>query len=181
MNLPSALWRCSAAIGMQRLASVTRSPLYSHFSETLAGLSTVRAFGASARFEADNMAKIDANSNAMYILRALFRWASLRIEILNSLATFAVALLVVSSRGTITPSFGGAILNFALSTGGILGFAVVIATELEVRPRAVCTCNVLLSTMPMTDCHLLAGANERGGAHTVLHVRHPARACSLDP
>lgn len=34
---------------LKRLCSLTLSPVYSHFSETLTGLGTVRASGASAR------------------------------------------------------------------------------------------------------------------------------------
>jgi ABC-type multidrug transport system fused ATPase/permease subunit len=124
-------------IALQRLFSTSRSPVFSHFSETLAGVATIRAFGATDRFVAHNVALLDVNAKAMYLLRALFRWATLRIEMLNSLATFAVALLVVSNKDSIKPAFAGAILNFALSTGGILGFAVIVATELEVQMNAV--------------------------------------------
>jgi len=35
---------------LQRLDSISRSPIYTHFSETLNGIDSVRAFGATARF-----------------------------------------------------------------------------------------------------------------------------------
>ena len=33
----------------KRLDSISRSPVFAHFSETLGGLATIRAYGASAR------------------------------------------------------------------------------------------------------------------------------------
>ena len=46
----------SATRDLQRLEAVSRSPIYTQFSETLNGLSTIRAFGATgarARSTAD--------------------------------------------------------------------------------------------------------------------------------
>jgi ABC-type multidrug transport system fused ATPase/permease subunit len=37
-------------IELQRLTSISRSPIYSHFSETLSGLSSVRALNATELF-----------------------------------------------------------------------------------------------------------------------------------
>lgn len=61
----------------------------------------------------------------------------MRIELLNALTSFFAALFVVVSRDNLSPSFGGAALNFALSSGGIVGFAIILATELEVQMNAV--------------------------------------------
>ena len=45
-----AYWlSCSATRDLQRLEAVTRSPIFTQFSETLSGLSTIRAFGRTAQ------------------------------------------------------------------------------------------------------------------------------------
>ena len=43
-----------AARDTRRLEGVARTPVYTHFGDTLAGLDSVRAFGAEARFEREN-------------------------------------------------------------------------------------------------------------------------------
>ena len=40
---------------IKRLDGTSGSPLYAHFSETLAGVVTVRAFGHQRRFTAENV------------------------------------------------------------------------------------------------------------------------------
>lgn len=44
---------------LKRLESIMRSPLYQHFGETLAGITTIRAFGDERRFVRENLTKID--------------------------------------------------------------------------------------------------------------------------
>jgi hypothetical protein len=117
---------------MQRLFSVSRSPVLSHFSESLGGLSTIRAFGSTTQFEQDNIDLVNTSSTCFYLSMTLFRWAVLRVEVLNAVGTFITAAIVVAQRESISPAFVGAVLNFSLSTGGILGFAVMLATDLEV-------------------------------------------------
>ena len=46
--------------------SVSLSPMYEHFSETLSGLSTIRALRDTARFTEDNEIKLDASQRANF-------------------------------------------------------------------------------------------------------------------
>ena len=51
---------------LQRLEAVTRSPIFTQFSETLSGLSTIRAFGRTAQFEKASVALVAANTQCFY-------------------------------------------------------------------------------------------------------------------
>ena len=51
---------------MRRLDSATRSPLYSIYGETIAGVAIIRAFGASSKFLRDMLRCVDTNTNPYY-------------------------------------------------------------------------------------------------------------------
>jgi len=51
---------------LKRLESVSRSPVYSHFNETLLGVSVIRAFEEQKRFIKQNDIKVDENQKAYY-------------------------------------------------------------------------------------------------------------------
>jgi len=51
---------------LRRLESVSRSPIYSHFGETLLGVSTIRAYGAQDRFILGSMKRVDDNQACYY-------------------------------------------------------------------------------------------------------------------
>ncbi|KAI2497361.1 hypothetical protein MHU86_17126 [Fragilaria crotonensis] len=54
----------------KRLESLSRSPVYSHFSETLGGLSTIRAYGESNSFISDFETKLDVSTQASYCIKS---------------------------------------------------------------------------------------------------------------
>lgn len=79
----------------KRIDSILRSSLYSHFSESLSGISTIRAYGESERFCDENVRRMDTENRAYYLTIINQRWLGIRLDTLGSLLTFAVALIVV--------------------------------------------------------------------------------------
>lgn len=61
---------------LKRLESVSRSPVFSHFLETLTGSSIIRASGRSQDFEAISNAKVDTNQRSCYPIIASNRSAT---------------------------------------------------------------------------------------------------------
>lgn len=51
---------------LKRIESVSRSPIYSHFGETVTGASTIRAYQAQQRFIDESEAKLDMNQICYY-------------------------------------------------------------------------------------------------------------------
>jgi len=72
------------SIEIQRLESVSRSPIFSHLTETLEGSATIRAYGLQRQFKVANMNRIDANSIDFYSLRYCGMWFGLRLDWLGT-------------------------------------------------------------------------------------------------
>lgn len=51
---------------LKRLESVSRSPIYTHFNETLLGTSVIRAFGEQDRFIRESDRRVDHNQKAYF-------------------------------------------------------------------------------------------------------------------
>jgi ABC-type multidrug transport system fused ATPase/permease subunit len=113
------LFSAPATRDLQRLESVSRSPLFSHFSETLQGLSTIRAYGATARFEATNAELLACNTRVQFNQDLAAQWVALRLDLISSLIVFLSILLPI-----LTMQFGG-------SGASAAAFGLVIAYSLE--------------------------------------------------
>ena len=60
---------------LKRLESITRSPIYSHFHETLMGASSIRAYRQQDRFLSESQRRVDYNNLAYYPARCAERSA----------------------------------------------------------------------------------------------------------
>ncbi|KAF9920431.1 hypothetical protein FBU30_009761 [Linnemannia zychae] len=106
---------------LRRLDSVTKSPLYQHFTETLNGLSSIRAMNIKDRFVKENAGKTDTSATALYASLMINRWLNVRLEVLTAFAISSAALLAVLNKGSITPSMAG----LALSSTTSLAYNVI--------------------------------------------------------
>ncbi|KAF3852742.1 hypothetical protein F7725_006097 [Dissostichus mawsoni] len=97
---------------LKRLSSITLSPVYSHFSETLSGLGTIRASGSSSRFEEEVSHRLEQNQRCLFLSVAAMQWLSIRLQ------------LIVS---------GGLSLSYALSITNLLCGLIDSFTQTEMQ------------------------------------------------
>ncbi|KAK3841197.1 MAG: multi drug resistance-associated protein MRP [Linnemannia gamsii] len=100
---------------LKRIDSVSKSPIYQHFSETLAGVTTIRALAANDRFISENAAKTDIAASAFFMWVSTNRWLQIRLEALGAIVVLSTALFVVLSRDSLDPSSAGLAMSYALS------------------------------------------------------------------
>lgn len=116
---------------LKRIESVTRSPIYSHFSETITGQSTIRAYGAQSRFITDSELRVDYNQKCTYPGIIANRWLSVRLEFIGGLVIFFAALFAVLGRETISGEIVGLSITYALQITMILSWLVRFTAEVE--------------------------------------------------
>ncbi|GAB0192161.1 ATP-binding cassette sub-family C member 2 [Grus japonensis] len=122
---------------LRRLDSVTRSPIYSHFGETVSGLSVIRAYGHQERFLQQNESTMDINQKSVYSWIISNRWLAIRLEFVGSLVVFFSALLAVISKGTLDGGIVGLSVSSALNVTQTLNWLVRTSSELETNIVAV--------------------------------------------
>ena len=144
----------------KRLESVARSPVYAHFSETLGGLTTIRAFDDANRFIETNLNLVDSSIRAFYVMKTSDRWLSVRLELIGAVIALCAALMAVvqtilsnqsdslliglspssSLMGNVTSlpvnndefaSLAGLSLSFAIGVTGLLNWTVRSFAQME--------------------------------------------------
>ncbi|KAF9941981.1 hypothetical protein BGZ65_012859, partial [Modicella reniformis] len=119
---------------LRRLDSVTRSPIFANFQETLGGISTVRAYRQQNRFIQGNEHRLDHNLRAFYPSLVSNRWLAIRLESLSSIIIFGAAFLAVASVArniAVDPGLVGLSLTYALNVTQTLNWMVRQYTEIE--------------------------------------------------
>lgn len=118
---------------LKRLDAVSRSPIFAWFSESLAGLPTIRAFRQEAIFVIANQQRIDRNQMCYLPSVSVNRWLQVRLECMGATIIFLVALLAVSALVTTGVDAGlvGLVLSYALNTTSSLNWVIRTASEVE--------------------------------------------------
>lgn len=100
---------------LARMDSITKSPIFSHFSETIAGVSTLRAYACQNRFIQKMQKNMDDNNIYVFITNFADRWLGLRLELIGNVITALSALFAVFSRYTLSPGLVGLSVSLSLS------------------------------------------------------------------
>uniref|UniRef100_A0A4X2K4G9 ATP binding cassette subfamily C member 6 n=1 Tax=Vombatus ursinus TaxID=29139 RepID=A0A4X2K4G9_VOMUR len=103
---------------LRRLESVSRSPIYSHISETFQGSAVIRAFQSQDQVE--RISSLGSN-----------RWLATNMELLGNILIFTAAFFAVFSKPHLSPGIVGFSISMALQVTEILHWAVRSWTDLE--------------------------------------------------
>lgn len=119
---------------LKRLDSISRSPIYAHFQESLSGMSTIRAYHQQKRFEMENEWRIDANLRAYFPSINANRWLAVRLEFIGSiiiLASAGFAIVSVASHSGLSAGMVGLSMSYALQITQSLNWIVRQTVEVE--------------------------------------------------
>ncbi|CAB4255585.1 similar to Saccharomyces cerevisiae YHL035C VMR1 Vacuolar membrane protein involved in multiple drug resistance and metal sensitivity [Maudiozyma barnettii] len=122
---------------LKRLDSITKSPIYQHFTETLVGVTTIRAYGDEIRFIKENLLKIDENNKPFFYMWVANRWLSFRIDVVGAFVVFGSGIFILLNINDLDSGLAGISLTYAISfTEGAL-WLVRFYAEVEMNMNSV--------------------------------------------
>lgn len=119
---------------VKRLESLSRSPIFSHLTESLDGVITIRAFDQIGQFQRQNKELMNCNVRGYFSFVAIARWLGFNLD-----AT-VIGLLLASTFGAVlAKNYNAGINNAAISVGimyiiqltGLFQWAVRQSAEVE--------------------------------------------------
>ncbi|KAK0080738.1 hypothetical protein PV325_013438 [Microctonus aethiopoides] len=131
----------TSARELQRLEGSSRGPVAAHFSETLTGLSVVRAFKQQDRFMDDMIEYLDSNTNAFLVLNTSSRWLGIALDYLGAVVVaasiFAALLSAELYPERVTPALVGLAVNYTFLVPIYLNWVVKFVSEIEMYMGSV--------------------------------------------
>ncbi|KAJ6555137.1 hypothetical protein DFH09DRAFT_573964 [Mycena vulgaris] len=121
---------------VKRLMSNSRAPVLAHFGAAIAGIVSVRAFGAESKFSIESLARIDRYTRAARSFYNLNRWVSIRVDLLGSLFSAGLATYLVYIKHT-SAGDSGFLINMAVTFTSMLLWVVRILNEFEVQGNSL--------------------------------------------
>ncbi|XP_038855152.1 ATP-binding cassette sub-family C member 8-like [Salvelinus namaycush] len=154
-----------ASRDLQQLEDSTQLPLLSHFSETVEGLTTIRAFRYESRFTQRLLEYTDANNIASLFLTAANRWLEVRMEYVGACVVLIAAVASISNSlyNHLSTGLVGLGLTYALMVSNYLNWMVRNLADMEVQLGSVKRINGLLKTEPENYEGLMAASQVPDG------------------
>ena len=122
---------------LKRLESISKSPIYSHFTESVNGAMTIRAFKQTERFIMESESKVAANVSSNYYNYSSNRWLGLRIETLGTFIICLASLFAILNRDTLTPGLAGLSISYSMQITDTLTWMVRMLCELETNSVSI--------------------------------------------
>ncbi|CAG2204025.1 ABCC1 [Mytilus edulis] len=119
-----------------KVESTTKSPIFNHFSETINGASTLRAYKEQSRFIQESLDRVDKNISFYFTKIASNRWLGWRLEFIGNLIVFSAALFAVISDN-ISGGLVGLSVSYALQVTSALNMLVRNSSDLETNVVSV--------------------------------------------
>ena len=132
-------WFRKTSTELQRLTSISGSPIFSDFSQVLSGTATVRAYKQQTRFMnqcKSSFDKFNASFNLVYLANF---WLGLRLDLIGGVICAFIAGLALAtiSIGFIPAGWAGLALSFAIEITANLKMGVRMIATIEADMNSV--------------------------------------------
>jgi ABC-type multidrug transport system fused ATPase/permease subunit len=125
------------SVELKRIDSISRSPLYSHISESIKGINTIRAYKKESQFIGRLESLMDQSNSPFYLVESASHWLGVRLETISAVLIFFCAFFGILYRFQLTPSLYGLVLSFIMQVTGMLSWSILQFTLTESAMNAV--------------------------------------------
>lgn len=116
---------------LTRLESISRSPIISHFTESLNGVVHVRVFGQIANFIKKNQEFIDRNTRVNLSLNGCRHWMRLYLELVSALLVISLFWIAVAFRDQVSSAVVGLCMAYLFPLPNEINALIVNGTDME--------------------------------------------------
>ena len=160
LSIPIRQYFLKTSTQMKRIESIARSPLYSHISSTLLGLSTIRALKIDKRVTQDYHYYQDQHANAWFHFYSCVIWLYLRLQ-------FIAAFLAISGISI------ALITHYAFENDQLIGFTLPLLLALPITFSYIIRSSVEVDILMVSTDRILTYCNLElecpNTSHTKLH------------
>ncbi|TCD64624.1 hypothetical protein EIP91_003858 [Steccherinum ochraceum] len=121
---------------VKREMSNAQSPVIAHIGAAMAGLVSIRAYGAQEALKRESYIRIDRLTRTSRAFRDINRWMAIRMEVITSLFVVGIAIYLVYGKG-VTASDTGFAMNMAIGFCEVVKYAVFAANRVEVQGNSL--------------------------------------------
>ena len=114
-----------------------KSPLYALFTESVAGLATLRAFGWRDALEKRHHELLDRSQRPFYLLYAVQRWLTLVLDMIVTVIAVLVVVIITQLRGILPAGLIGVALVNIIQFSQHLKLLMTFWTTLETHIGAI--------------------------------------------
>lgn len=132
-----ATFYLSGSRELKRFDSITKSPIHQHFSETLVGVSTIRAYGIERRFLQENINKIDDNNKPFFYMWVENRWLSTRNDLIGAFVTLTSGAFILWKIDSLDAGLAGIALSYAIAFNENALWVVRLYANVEMAMNSV--------------------------------------------
>ncbi|KAL5020046.1 hypothetical protein ScPMuIL_002938 [Solemya velum] len=121
---------------LKRLESVSRSPVFNHFSETISGASVIRSFQSVDRFNEELSKRVDTNCKFFFAVITATRWLAVRLQSLGLCLIFAACIFSIEESGLNGAEVGLSITN-SLQITVAMNMLIISFSDLDMNTVSV--------------------------------------------
>ncbi|KAH7918845.1 hypothetical protein BV22DRAFT_1100101 [Leucogyrophana mollusca] len=121
-----------AQLSVKREMSNAKAPVLGHFGAAIAGLTSIRAYGAEEAFQGESLTRIDRYTKSARMFYNLNRWVSIRLDVISALFTACLAAYLIYGSSIPKASNIGFSLNMAVGFSSMILIWVRFMNDVEV-------------------------------------------------